>query len=204
MGQYYRPVILKHTWKKNEKPVAATLLCYDYEVGAFGIGAKLMEHSYVGNDLVEDMVALLGTKFKGYPFVWVGDYADAVEINGKGVDLYNLAGKFIYEDYNGESVKKRTTYKNLWASKDWYVHDFKYLVNYTKKEYCVIPPKSETDYVVHPLPLLTSSGNGRGGGDYGINDPRVGRWAFDKIGATNDSGELEGFTEIDGKFKLDC
>lgn len=203
MGQYFKPVILKHTWKKNEKPVAATLLCYDYKVDGFMIGAKLMEHSYVGNDLVEDMVALLGTRFKGYPFVWVGDYADEVEVNGKSVDLHTLADEFIYADYHGVSDEKSAAYKKLWASKDWYVHDFKYLVNYTKKEYCVIPPKSETDYVVHPLPLLTSSGNGRGGGDYRIEDSRIGTWAFDKIGATNDSGELEGFTEIDGKFELD-
>lgn len=200
MGQYFKPVILKHSWKNNKKPVAASLLCYDYKGW---IGAKLMEHSYVGNDLVEDMVALLGTKFKGYPFVWVGDYADEVEINGKSADLYTLAGEFIYADYFGDSDKKRAAYKNLWVSKDWYIHGFKYLVNYTKKQYCVIPSKSKTDYVIHPLPLLTSSGNGRGGGDYEIEDSRVGTWAFDEIGATNDLGELEGFTEINGKFELD-
>lgn len=199
MGQYYRPVILKESWRKNQKPVAASLLCYDYG----WVGAKLMEHSYVSNELVEDMVALLGTKYKGHPFVWVGDYADMKKVNGRNMDMYTEANHFIYKDYEGDWDKKSGAYKRLWRTKDWYRHDFTYLVNYDRKEYCVIPKRDPDNHVVHPLPLLTASGNGRGGGDYGLKDRRVGRWAYNRIGATSDVNELEGFKEIDGFFKLD-
>lgn len=204
MGQYYRPVILKKSWRKNDKPVAATLLCYDYRFeDGWGIGAKLMEHSYVGNALVEEMVGLLGTKFKGYPFVWVGDYADKKKVNGKNTDIYTAANRFIWKDIDGECEEKSSAYMNLWNTKHFYRNDFKYLVNYDRKEYCVIPKSDPENYVIHPLPLLTSSGNGRGGGDYGLSDKRVGRWAYNSIGATNDEKEIEGFKKISGFFKLD-
>jgi len=199
MGQYYRPVILKHSWRNNKKPVAASLLCYDYG----WMGAKLMEHSYVGNNLVGDMVALLGTKFKGHPFVWVGDYADGKKVCGKNADIYTEANHFIYNHYEGDDDSKSAAYKSLWKTKDWYRRDFKYLVNYDRKEYCRIPEPDPDNYVVHPLPLLTCSGNGRGGGDYRISDKRVGKWAYNRIGATNDVNEFEGFKEINGFFKLD-
>jgi hypothetical protein len=56
---------------------------------------------------------------------------------------------------------------------------------------------------VHPLPLLTCSGNGRGGGDYCLDDERVGIWAFDRIGITDDEAEIAGFKQISGEFELD-
>ena len=108
MGQYYRPAVLKHTWKKNKKPVKASLYCYDYNDCGWFIGAKLMEHSYVGNPLVQDVEELLGTKYKGYPFVWVGDYADDVEINGEEKSIYVEADKFIYKDYDSDSSEKQS------------------------------------------------------------------------------------------------
>ncbi len=203
MGQYFRPTVLKHTWKKNRKPVKASLLCYDYKDGGWFIGAKLMEHSYVGNPLVQDMEELIATKYKGYPFAWVGDYSDTVEINGESVDLYTEANKFIYKDYDSDSEEKSSRYLSLKRELNHEKHHYKYLFNKTKKQYCVIPEKNEKEYVIHPLPLLTAYGNGRGGGDYGIEDERVGSWAFDKIGATDDPQDFAGFDEISGFFKLD-
>lgn len=204
MGQYYRPTVLKHTWKTNKKPVKASLLCYDYNDGGWFIGAKLMEHSYVGNPLVQDMEELLATKYKGYPFVWVGDYADDVEINGEEKSIYVEADKFIYKDYDSDSSEKSSSYLSLKRELKHEKHNYKYLFNKTKKQYCVIPESIEGKYVIHPLPLLTASGNGRGGGDYRIEDERVGSWAFDKIGATDDPQDFAGFDKIDGFFKLDC
>ena len=44
----------------------------------------------------------------------------------------------------------------------------------------------EVDSVLHPLPLLTAVGNGRGGGDYaGINADKIGSWAFDVLEVVN-------------------
>lgn len=203
MGQYYRPAVLKHTWKKNKKPVKASLLCYDYDDGGWFIGAKLMEHSYVGNPLVQDMEELLATKFKGYPFVWVGDYADEVEINGENKDIYTEANRFIYKDYEGNSEAKTYRYLELKRELKHEKHHYKYLFNKTKKQYCVIPEMVDGKHAIHPLPLLTADGNGRGGGDYRLEDERVGSWAFDKIGATDNPQDFAGFDEISGFFELD-
>lgn len=48
-----------------------------------------------------------------------------------------------------------------------YDEDYPIIVNHDKKEYVDIRDcRSNDDWTVHPLPILTSSGNGRGGGDY--------------------------------------
>ena len=215
MGQYYNPSILKKNWKTADNPVSAALKCYDFDNGA-----KLMEHSYIGNRFVRSMEFLLAGEFKGHPFVWVGDYADHVETKTGDHDIYNDASHFIYEDYdsptNDKKSRKYLTLKDSipaipeWKEVEkWNPYEtipyYEYLVNYTKKQYCIVPEfdDSTDEYQVHPLPLLTCSGNGRGGGDYGLDDERVGSWAFDRIGLTNDEDEVAGFKKIDGFFKLD-
>lgn len=216
MGQYYNPSILRKNWKTAKNPVLASLKCYDFA----GNGAKLMEHSYIGNSFVRSMEYLLATKFRGYPFVWCGDYADPVTTKTGEHDIYHDASLFLYEDYDSPTNDKKS--KKYLALKDsipampewkegekWNPYEtipyYKYLVNYTKKQYCVIPvfESEDEDAQVHPLPLLTCSGNGRGGGDYGIDDERVGIWAYDRIGLTNDEIEISGFKEINGVFELD-
>ena len=212
MGQYYRPSILKKNWKTAKQPVITSLLCYDY-----GNGAKLMEHSYIGNRLARSMEYLLANAFKGYPFVWVGDYADEVTTRTGQHNIYDDANRTIYKDYDGDSDEKRNTYSVLcesipqlpeWSEvKDWNPYEtipyYRYLVNYTKKEYCLVPYYKENESQVNPLPLLTCSGNGRGGGDYHIEDKRVGSWAYNRIGLTNDEEEVKGFKVISGIFALD-
>jgi len=44
-------------------------------------------------------------------------------------------------------------------------------------------PKDKEGWRIHPLPLLTCEGNGRGGGDYHGEDPNhlIGRWARKRI-----------------------
>ena len=71
MGQYYRPVILD-----DENNVTAWLRCYDYDNGA-----KLMEHSYRGNEFVGAVYALLTDEPQRV--VWCGDYADEVDYYGQ-------------------------------------------------------------------------------------------------------------------------
>lgn len=212
MGQYYRPCVLKKNWKLAEQPVMASLLCYDY-----GNGAKLMEHSYIGNSLVRSMEYLLANNYKGYPFVWIGDYADEVETKTGEHDIYEDACCFIYKDYYGDSNDKNNVYDVLRKTipvmpeqvedKEWNPYEtipyYQYLVNYTKKEYCIMPYHKVGELQVNPLPLLTCNGNGRGGGDYFKEDISVGSWAFDRIGLTNDAGEVKGFKVISGIFALD-
>lgn len=213
MGQYYNPCVLKKNWKTAKNPVEASLKCYDY-----GNGAKLMEHSYIGNSFARSIEFLLANQFKGHPFVWCGDYADKVETRTGKHDIYCDASHFIYEDYDSQdNNNKSRAYMALagtipampeWKEGvEWNPYEtipyYKYLINYSKKQYCTIPVNDNDKYQVHPLPLLTCSGNGRGGGDYRLEDLRVGSWAFDRIGLTNDNAEIKGFKRISGLFKCD-
>jgi hypothetical protein len=65
--------------------------------------------------------------------------------------------------------------------------DVRYIVNHSKKIYIdmeEVPslPNVDSSWKIHPLSILTSSGNGRGGGDYkDDDDTNVGSWAGDVI-----------------------
>ena len=89
----------------------------------------------------------------------------------------------------------------------------RFILNHTKRQYVDIKHvKCENpeywgcdDYFIHPLPLLTSEGCGRGGGDYHQSETHpsykyIGLWARDIISVTNDKAETEGFEEIRPDF----
>lgn len=223
MGQYYRGAILsKESIEKQEITIEKALCCY-----AHGNGSKLMEHSYVGNTYVGAYVKLLAEQYYGYPFVWVGDYAD----DKFNTNVFELAKQYIddfikvnaekqgYVRENDSTFSKFMKYDSgdkiiLSAMKDeddfaeTYSYkevggnqlDYKYILNLTKKEYVKIPEYNENEWTIHPLPLLCADGNGRGGGDYqGINMNKVGIWAYDKIGISNDIPN--GFTELVVNFE---
>ena len=208
MGQYYRGVVLGKTTKRRKKIIIKQAYC----CYAHKNGAKLMEHSYVGNWYVKAYEQALGGKFYGYPFVWAGDYADEMyntdvytkanefidnktKRNAKKKDFYPVKGGFgtlhfekLYKDGDIEKadesdfVEKVITNDN--ADK---VDTFKYIINLDKKEAVAMPELKEDELTIHPLPLLCASGNGRGGGDYnGINEDMVGKWAYDRIGMSNE------------------
>ena len=169
MGQYYKPCVLKKNYKNVKQPVISGL--YSYE---FGNGLKLMEHSWVGNNFVRAAMQLIA-KYKGYPFVWCGDYAEGIftDINGESANAYMLIHTITPSELE-EIVKENGIEEN-----------YKYIVNYTKREYIEIPENND-DWIIHPLPLLCADGNGLDGGDYyGINMDKVGIWAYDRLGVTN-------------------
>lgn len=212
MGQYYRPTILRKNWKTSKNPVECSLSPYDFDNGA-----KLMEHSYAGNNYVGAICHLLATTYYGYPFVWVGDYADhklttAYPESKKDEWGWEQGGVYIYG--SASTMAKADNMKGLSTN----LHavgatekQYAYAINFTKKEYVKIPKYKKGECRVHPLPLLTCDGNGRGGGDYRLctetydysEDKRIGSWAYDKIGVTNSKSEIEGMTEIDGYFEID-
>jgi len=75
----------------------------------------------------------------------------------------------------------------------------KYLVNHDKKEFVnkTKVPKDNYGWAVHPLPLLTCEGNGRGGGDFHINTEKqqgnvslIGSWARNKIGVVSRKSDI--------------
>jgi hypothetical protein len=173
MGQYYKPVILGEKTEENHETVKAWVYSHEY-----GDGLKLMEHSYQGNKFVstfEKQLSRTGEHYKSR-VVWAGDYADEepdlkIIKEGKEYDanLYSLCDK-----------------KNKIKPKVSETDTYQYILNHTKKEFVdknkVPEIKDWEGAKIHPLPLLTCEGNGRGGGDFrGDEKGIVGSWARDVI-----------------------
>jgi hypothetical protein len=182
MGQYYRPTFLG---KKN-KPISF-VRCYD-----FGSGAKLMEHSWMANDFV-------GFVIKEYIKVNLAndgekEYYNEKYIDENGLNIYDLTELAV--QITDPSITDPYNQKiDLALPKK-----FKYLINHTKKEFVdksKVPSNSE-GWTIHPLPLLTCEGNGRGGGDFrGEEKDLVGRWSRDEIEVSSVKGDIpKGFTEV--------
>ena len=162
MGQYFNPAILA----KNKKTVSAFLYSHSY-----GNGLKLMEHSWIGNNFVRAFESLI---YKNPQIVvWAGDYAEPCK--GRKSNVYDRC-----KDKLEQEPQTKLTNK-----------DCRFIVNHTKKEFVdTLKAKKITadwakdeDYRIHPLPLLTSEGNGNGGGDYFGTEGKefVGVWARDLI-----------------------
>ena len=194
MGQYYRAVFLT---KKN-KP-KAVVVSYD-----FGSGAKLIEHSWNGNDMVRFVERQL--MIEPQKLVWAGDYADeenpstltneelkaiAIEddkywnsavIREKGLTLFSLSD-IVAKLMPNEEVKNK--YEHKYSSTTLAPLTAKYVVNHDKKQFVdkTKVPKDAEGWQVHPLPFLTCEGNLRGGGDYFSDNGKefVGIWARDMI-----------------------
>ena len=165
MGQYYYAIILDESGK-----IVAWM-----NASPYGEGVKLMEHCYLNSVFVNTFEFLLNPEGPYYKsrVVWGGDYAD--KENGQEKNLHELCG----ED---EKTLIAPTKKD--ASK------YCYIVNHTKRQY-VDKGKFHT---IHPLPLLTVEGNGRGGGDVYDAPPIVGSWSRDVISV--EEAMPEGFEQI--------
>lgn len=147
--------------------------------------SKLIEHSWIGNRFINVAEKLLakGGKWFGQPFCWSGDYADK-EV-GTSQNLYDIC--------EGNTIKpKLGKYRK-----------FRYLINLTTKVFVDLNKVTISSMYdgeesqIHPLPLLTCEGNGRGGGDYYGEDTNnlVGSWARNIIEPTNKKPTVE-FTEL--------
>lgn len=182
MGQYYN-IIIK---PQGEDKVHA----YDRTIDGEYTMANLMEHSWYLNPMVNAISEKL--YHKPSQIAWVGDYYD----EGKLLDYaYPKDGRYC------ELHKTEFTLNG------------RYLVNHTKKlmldcwDYlrdCMI--KNENGWVLHPLPLLTALGNGRSGSDYqGINEDKVGSWAWDMLEIVDwediDKLKREGYQKFEVRFE---
>lgn len=124
-------------------------------------GGKLMEHSYIGNRYVGAAMALLKPSglWHKQRFIWCGDYSPT--------GYYQKVRREL-------KPKPLSNYEQLRSL----------IVNHSKKQYVVLSKIKPDAYGfrINPLPLLTASGNGAGGGDYdGSNLSLVGSWAGDII-----------------------
>ena len=175
MGQYYKAVLERGNDITVYNPqVAITMTKYGIsEDEAYHNppkdfydlfnGMKLMEHSYIANDFVNGVVEAL--KDNSAKLIWLGDYAEEDPLYDK-----------VYVD-----DMKSTAFKQMPK-----VHEDGYIINHTKGVYFdlgqYIKSALLTGKYIHPLPLLTASGNGRGGGDYnGTRMNRIGSWSGDEI-----------------------
>lgn len=207
MGQYYKAIFIN----ENHKPIFR-VSSYDFDSGA-----KLMEHSWIKNPMVRFVERQLMTTPNR--IVWGGDYADKENpstltpmeikalanedseysnskvIKEEGVNLYDLSylvGKLTHDISKGDEREKE--FKSAIAPLN-----AKYLVNHSKKEFVdkSKTPKDDDGWSIHPLPLLTCEGNGRGGGDYRGESKMVGIWARDIIGVVTKKSDIpKGFKEI--------
>lgn len=231
MGQYYVPVILD-----EENNVELSLSSHD-----FGSGLKLMEHSWLDNQFVAAFEGLLAQEAPRR-VVWAGDYADPEKdedgnprtiksdmyTSGEGdANLYVLAQEV--EDYRpdvpgyGTASYTKTDPPNAFPSIIVRTQSHPFIVNWDKHEYVDKRKVPAVPYywtkepqAIHPLPLLTVEGNGRGGGDFHVPDGSdylsdrshargnfdlIGRWARDHISVQAEppvAGVLgHKFTEID-------
>lgn len=183
MGQYYEILAEDKDGKRT---------VYNRRVDGEYTMAKLLEHSWWNNDFCRALSETLVDNPRR--IAWVGDYAKEDECEKLG---------FKYSDVWGDGV----TCTGMSAT-DFKMDQVKYLVNVAKKLYVDLAKykESSTDkdgWHIHPIPLLTCIGNGRGGGDYhpadGVSGEWVGTWAFDTIMLTND--KPEDYTEIRPVFR---
>ena len=168
MGQYYNAVILK----KNKKTVDKWL--YSHE---FGSGLKLMEHSWMENPFVKSFEHLILNNPQRV--VWAGDYADPC--NGLKTNVNDRCNE-------GNKVSKEDVYEIG-------VLRSRYVINHSKKVFVDKTKVPDNDgWFIHPLPLLTCEGNGRGGGDFRGESELIGSWARDVISVSKDIPE--GYKEL--------
>jgi hypothetical protein len=157
MGQYYFACILDSAGKN----VILCLSPHDYAQGA-----KIMNHAYLDNYFMQVVEYALSPTSKYYMsrIVWAGDYADPEP--GTVENLYAM------NNGNSEPLDPSDA-------------EYRYIINHSKNLY--IDKNKITDLnKIHPLPILVSEGNGRGGGDYYRNNSKLsGSWARDIISVDN-------------------
>lgn len=148
-------------------------------------GLKLMEHSWLENDFVNGVLEVIWDK----PAIvaWVGDYADNIE------DFGGRYTKAVYDAVWGENRQPEQPFDEVPK-----IHRDGFIVNHNRGRYVDLEryakvagftPKWDKSnvWVIHPLPLLTAIGNGRGCGDYrGTNEFMVGSWAMDLLSFTKE------------------
>lgn len=179
MGQYYNALLIRNDKKKVIDDIKDVLRGY-----------KLTEHSWWRNPFVNTVChEILKKPTKVY---WVGDYANEEDF------------EFYEEVWGKNNIAKKVTEAQVPL-------DDNFLVNHTQKVYidCNNYYKQSKDnhgWVMHPLPLLTAVGNGRGGGDYydGNSDAYlVGTWAGDEISVEYSIDKFKGFEPFEVVFKED-
>lgn len=208
MGQYYS---IANMDKKEY------LYTHDYDCGL-----KLMEFSYKENKVIEQMLKLMNTDWKGDKVFIVGDYADQSDLNECWIKPYQEACKaFDILD------KTKVVYENEYEyNLDDYINDNftrikphikgrtpRYVYNTNKQNYLDLnhaniawaykEEKNGKEYKgttqFSDISLLLAMGNGRGGGDYHTEDcsELVGSWCEDSDALIVSTKKLDEFKDYE-------
>lgn len=160
------------------------------------IMAKLTEHSYFNNFLIDSVADKIHNhKAK---IAWVGDYA-----NEPG-DLDCTTADVDYEKCWGDKCLDRNEVHQALKLCKRFAYRNRYLVNHDKGVYISFNDYRKNakgkKWVMSPISLLTAIGNQRGGGDYyGLNEDKVGSWAWDEISI--EDKKPYGYTQLNIFFK---
>ena len=186
MGQYYYPTILR---EKNKRFYSEEYFSHDYKNGL-----KLTEHSYVGNNFVETVMAQLFNR--PGRLAWLGDYHEKEDFAKLNPGLPDILEKRFYEHYKcfvtpgceedckGKHLRYYNKPTEVRERKGRFIlnHDKQCYIDMVEYEKNNLTCNEDEDWHFHPIPLLTAVGNGRGGGDFaGIGEEDVGCWAGDLL-----------------------
>ena len=188
MGQYYKP-ILGDSFGLNCKVL-------DRSIDGEYTMAKLLEHSWWQNPFVNAFSEFLYNEPSRV--IWCGDYADEP-------DDFNFPNcSAFYVPYYGEIWGESITAISV-SSSDFTL-DGKFLLNHDAKQFINLNEYKQASidkhgWCIHPLPLLTAVGNGRGGGDFHEGNTGfdyVGIWAWQLISI--EDKPPDDFSKIDIRF----
>jgi hypothetical protein len=180
MSQYYRVVFLGNPVNRSNEIVLAWIEPPNYDAGV-----KLMEHSYIKDNLMKTVEHLISPNGKYYKcrIIWAGDYAEPeTEDENLYYSVENKTNIKIIEKYNTDCY-------------------YRYIVNHTLKLYVdkENPLNNVVDYygsIIHPLSLLVSE---CGSDDFkGNNEILCGLWSRDSISV--ETSVPYGFIELVPNF----
>lgn len=173
MGQYYVPLTVEETGEVKAYSLQENHFRETKDFDYYN-GVKLMEHSWIGNRFCDTFSSML--YHHKLRVAWVGDYSYNLEPEEIANAVRNGFENF-YELAWGEGVNE------LDVEYESFDYTGKVLVNWDSEEYLEFDEiEDHNGWKIYPLSLLTSIGNGHGGGDYrGWNRELCGTWAFDLV-----------------------
>lgn len=196
MGQYYRIAVGDLTYVRINTMRYVNSENAEEDASVYN---KMMEHAYIGNPLTDAATNFLynsGSETgKWHKVMWCGDYAHDSEIRSL------TEGSVGYGDiWRGEPFEEF-----IFPKCGKFDFSGKYFVNHLRKLYVPFDRAMEENsaggrWRINPVPILTSLGNGRGGGDYfGSNMELVGSWCWEPVEVTD--CVPKGYSELEATFR---
>lgn len=155
------------------------------------VGRKITEQAWLDNEFATG----IAKKLMNNPsrLAWVGDYTSEEDMVGSDGTPFPITFQDVMDIYGQQkSNKPNVKYvEHVWFNPN-FTYDNLYFVNLTKKEYVDMNAYIQRSiyddgYCMNPIPLLTSTGGDKGGGDYHqghIDQNKVGVWKCDLVKLT--------------------